>query len=126
MYLTRAVDIIDHSILRVVEHTGLDDLIALLRRLTPSCNVIAMVTDRGQLRGLLDYPLKTTRGRGQSLKPYVSHPMRTFGPNEPSGNIARLMLTQGHERVAVMDGTTFLGLITRDSVVSAYGELRSS
>ena len=126
MYLTRALDIIDHSILIVTDQTSSDELYALMRGSTPVCNVIALITGDGRLEGVLDYPLKVAPGPGQSLKPYATQPRHTFGPDESVGKIVSFMLSQGHERVAVATSRNFVGLITRSSVISAYAELVAS
>lgn len=126
MYLTRAIDIIDDSVLSLSGSTHLDNVNQIVDQSGIHRQYIAVTGSHGQLLGVVDYPLNFDPGLGQALESYVVHLPVTLGDEKTANDAVKFMLSHGHEHVAVTARNRFVGLITRSSVISAFGEVVAS
>lgn len=126
MYYTRAADILDNGIIALPEDTRIDEVGTLVGASGRRCRYVAMITSGGQLSGIVEYPLKSDGLAPSSLQSYASPPPPNIGPNKSAMETVRFMLGNGHDLLAVADDGGFVGIVTRASVMDAFGEVIAS
>lgn len=126
MFLARATDIIDDSVISAPGDLTLKELAAVAKDPANGFLPAAILKRDGSLYGVID---TLDLGRGSELKPLseltVKAPMLVT-PDTNAFELVAQMLTRGIEFAAVASEGLFKGLVTRRSVTYAYGEMTAA
>lgn len=126
MFLARATDIIDDSIISASGDLTFKDLEAIVKGSRNGSLPVAILRQDGSLHGVID---TLDLGEGSALKPLNELPAQTpmiVTPDTNAFELVAQMLSKSIEFAAVVSDGLFRGLVTRRSVTYAYGEMSAA